>query len=99
MKLLQSLKIMGGKSPTGYRVGYEHTDGRIRTTSAFPDFTGPNGGEPAFETLEQAWDMAYKFAATAPNDERNRYCNITVVDGRFNNVSDVMLRKHDWFAE
>lgn len=93
MQLQQALRIIRGEDPVGYFVAYEHTDGRIRTFSAFPSVSC-RPPEPPIRDLGEAWQLAERFAASAPNC----YENITVTgsDHRRVDPSRIYRRNDLW---
>jgi len=55
----------------GYRVSFEWRRGMLLSLDYFPEH-----GEPLIPTEEDAWRVAEKFAATAPDN----ICNIYVIN-------------------
>lgn len=58
----------------GYRVRFEHSDGKIITTDYFPE-----RDEPSLEGLENAWSIADAFAQAT----KDKYFNVYVVTGDY----------------
>lgn len=85
--------IKKANTPRGFRVTFER---RERERGVLIGDYFPAGDEPPFDTEEEAWEMARKFAeATTVNE----FVNIFVMDSRFNCVNgwrERMLRKYPY---
>ena len=75
MKMREALDIIDGK-PRGYMVSFERREGCMLGSGHFPD---KYAGEPLIESEWQAWDLARRFAATAPPE----YIHICVIGHDF----------------
>jgi hypothetical protein len=58
------------KDRMGYRVHFEKREGAILASDYFPE-----RDEPSIQNVEEAWDLAEKFASIDPS----RYVNVYVV--------------------
>lgn len=79
MKLAKALEIIKNGRAQRYRVSYDYREGRVITSSCFPDHTRSPEVELGLSTLEEAVILASKFALVAPPE----YENIYVVDESF----------------
>jgi len=75
MKLQEALNIIETKE-NGYMIHFEKREGGILSSDYFPD---KHDGEELISTLDEAWELAEKFAKGT--DEF--YVNIYVVDHNF----------------
>lgn len=91
MKMSEAGAIMERRAVKRYMISFEKRGGGMLASDHFPD---KHAGEPLIEGLEKAWELANKFAATAPPE----YVNIYVVRGEdfapVDGYSERMLRRY-----
>lgn len=85
MRLAEVLEIIRYQPPGPFRISYEFTDGQILTTSCFPS-NSVRPQEPGLQSLQYAWELAERFASSAPDG----YRNITVVGRDFRPVNPAL---------
>lgn len=86
MKMADAMAIIDGK-PQGYMVAFDRVEGNIVGGDYFPD---KHGGEPLIPTEHEAWELARRFAITAPPNVRDVY----VVDHQFQPVAGYVPRTY-----
>ena len=86
MKILEAMKIIGGKK-LGFMVSFEWKEGCIVRSDHFPD---KRAGEKLLATEEEAWALAKMFAKKT----KGKVVNIYVIDENFcpiKNYKDKMI--------
>ena len=77
MKFDKAMDIINEKQPCGFRVHFEHREGKLLKSDYFPE-----GHEKLIESEEEAWELAKKFARKT----RGEYVNIYVIGSDFRPV-------------